>query len=148
MTNTEIINSYLEYNYGVLNRALNDITHIESLHKLQETGNNINWILGHIIVSRNAMCNILNVTNICDEFFEKLFGRGTKGFNDETVQLEKLLNTYNNSQEKILKKVSEFDWSKEEKQIKSLTFLCFHEAYHIGQLGILRRSLGKDGVAG
>ena len=26
-------------------------------------------------------------------------------------------------------------------------FMCFHESYHIGQLGLLRRLLGKPGLA-
>ena len=27
-----------------------------------------------------------------------------------------------------------------------LTFLVFHEAYHVGQLGVIRRALGYEGV--
>ena len=38
------------------------------------------------------------------------------------------------------------DLSRDEEKIKNLMGLAFHEAYHAGQIGILRRVIGKEGV--
>ena len=38
------------------------------------------------------------------------------------------------------------DLDGDEEKIKSIVGLAFHEAYHAGQIGILRRVIGKEGV--
>lgn len=148
MTYNETIRNYLIYNHNVLNRAVKEVTHFESLRKSPETGSNMNWILGHILVSRNDMCSILQHQHICDEPIKKLYARGTNSNVDGPIDFKELLRIYNDTHESIMASTMAFDHSKDEKQTGTLTFLCFHEAYHIGQLGMLRRSLGKDGVAG
>jgi hypothetical protein len=35
---------------------------------------------------------------------------------------------------------------KDEAVMEQVTFLGFHEAYHLGQIGLLRKMLGKEGA--
>jgi len=53
---------------------------------------------------------------------------------------------FNASQEKIMKVLPETDLSGDEEKLKNITGLSFHEAYHAGQLGVLRRIAGKEGA--
>ena len=48
----------------VLNRNLKDLTHEESLVTPQGGGNSINWILGHIIVSRDDIRELLGLKRL------------------------------------------------------------------------------------
>jgi hypothetical protein len=48
----------------------------------------------------------------------------------------------------LLKGLSENDLKDSEEKTDYLIGLGFHEAYHAGQLGILRRTLGKPGKIG
>lgn len=148
MTYNETINSYLQANYAVLHRALDGVSHEESLRELPGTGNNMHWILGHILVSRNGMCRLLDQPEICDPSFQKFFARGTRSAEPVSVQLDEMMNIYRDSQPYLTEMVLAFDASRDPKRNSELAFLCFHEAYHIGQLGLLRRALGKKGVAG
>ena len=53
---------------------------------------------------------------------------------------------FNESQEKMLKALDEVDIRADEEKMKNIPGLSFHEAYHAGQMGVLRRVVGKNGV--
>ena len=59
------------------------------------------------------------------------------------------------ARQETLKKLSEnpqtsliqcVDKLKDENLLEELTFLGFHEAYHLGQIGLIRKLFGKDGA--
>jgi len=146
MKNEETINVF-KYNNRVINVNLAGITQEESLASPEAGGNCINWVLGHIIVSRNDINEMLGLDKIADEKLEKIYSRGTANINsDNAVNINKLLEIYNNSQKLLEDKVAETDFSSDPDKLKSLTFLAFHESYHCGQTGLLRRVAGKDGA--
>ena len=146
MKNAETL-TVLKANHRVIGINLKDLTHEESLISPANGGSSINWILGHIIVSRDGMAEILGIDRISDDNLINLYKRGTQNISDDNaVKLETLLNLFNNSQAKIEEKASNTDFSNDVEKLKSLTFLAFHEAYHCGQTGLLRRIIGKEGA--
>ncbi|HJY64141.1 MAG TPA: DinB family protein [Ignavibacteria bacterium] len=136
-----------QFNHRAIGINLKDLTHEESLVSNSSGGNSINWILGHIIINRDDIFELLGMSRERDEKFSSLYSRGTQNIASENaLLLEKLLEMFNSSQKKMEDGVSGADLSGDPEKLKRLTFLAFHEAYHVGQTGILRRIAGKEGA--
>ena len=134
-------------NNRAANINLETITHEESLICPVAGGNCINWILGHIIVSRDDMREVLGMEKASSEELLENYSRGTKTITKErAINFPELLNMFNDLQEPMEKKIESADLTGKQEDLKQLTFLCFHEAYHAGQLGLLRRIAGKSGA--
>ena len=122
-------------------------------------GNNPVWILGHITASRRFLLRKLGA-DVPDQAWEQLFGMGTQlagpgaypspstlndHFREAGKQLTTMLGELTDSQADAPMGTTFPDGS------KSLGggahFLYFHEVYHLGQIGILRRMRGKPGFA-
>ena len=146
MKNLEIA-TFLNYNHYVVNKNLEGITHKESLITPQAGGSCINMVLGHIVGARDTLLKSFGFEEMCYEKTEKVYAQGAKPVKTEdATDLNKLLEMYNESQEKIMKVIPQTDLSGDEEKTKNLVGLAFHEAYHAGQIGILRRVIGKEGV--
>ena len=146
MYNTETL-IVMKANNAVVNLNLTDITHEESLLRAGNDSNCINWILGHIIQNRDGIRAVLNLPALCSEEFAGTYQRGTAPVTSEfAVQLSELIERYNEGQKEIEEKISETDYSGKPGDLQTLTFLAFHESYHVGQIGILRRVTGKSGA--
>lgn len=130
----------------VLNRNLRDITHNESLIAPQGGGNSINWILGHIIESRNDVRELLGLNPQYKNELE-LYQRGSAQLDPaKAIEFTRLLEMYNSGQEELENKLKETDLTGNIENYRMVTFLAFHESYHTGQTGILRRIAGKEGA--
>lgn len=134
-------------NHMVLNRNSEAITHEESLLAPPGGGNPLNWIVGHIVVSRDDIRESIGLPRVCDDAMNKVYARGTTQLvNSAAMKFEKILAMFNSGQKELEEAVSKADFSGREKELKSLVFLAFHEAYHTGQTGLLRRIIGKEGA--
>ncbi|MCX7877567.1 MAG: hypothetical protein N2510_02880 [Ignavibacteria bacterium] len=122
---------------------LEGITHDESLVSLNGT-NCINWILGHILISRDEVFAILGLKGMCDEKMKEIYKRGIKNFDiHNAIDLNVLLEMFKDSQKMLDEKLKNYT----DKEIYgNLLRFAFHESYHSGQLGILRRLIGKKGA--
>jgi len=142
----EEVKTVFRYNGFVINKNLEDITHAESLVTSAEGGSCINWILGHVILTRDYLFELFGLEESCDDNFNENYSRGTDKFNSQSaVDFSELLKKFNESQEKLLKALEEKDIRSDKKLLEEIPALSFHEAYHAGQTGIFRRLLGKDG---
>jgi hypothetical protein len=134
-------------NNRVIHINMEGITHEDSLKSPENGGNCINWILGHIIASRDDVFEILGTQKLCDEEFLSLYERGSKNVSpDKAVKLKKLIETLDATLIKLEERIPDVDLTEKEEELKMLAFLSFHEAYHCGQIGILRRIIGKEGA--
>jgi uncharacterized damage-inducible protein DinB len=146
MKNIETL-KVLEMNNRALNINLDGLSHEDCLVTPPGGGNNINWILGHMIISRDDMHEILGMKKKCNESFAEIYARGTSTISaDKAIETDELLKTFNDIQKDLVDAVGNTDFSDREKELMSLTFLAFHEAYHTGQTGLLRRIAGKSGA--
>jgi hypothetical protein len=134
-------------NNRVIHINLDGITHKESLDSPDKGGNCINWILGHIIASRNDVFEILKADKLSDDKFLSLYKRGTRNvIPEKAFRIENLIEKLDSTLNILEEKIPEVDLSDNEENLKMLAFLSFHEAYHCGQIGILRRIIGKEGA--
>lgn len=134
-------------NNRVIHINMDGISHEESLTTPENGGNCINWILGHIIASRDDVFDILGVDIFCDEEFLSLYKRGSQNIvPDKAIKLDMLMEKLDSTLKILEDRIPLVDLSDNEEELKMLAFLGFHEAYHCGQIGIMRRIIGKAGV--
>ena len=150
----EILQTLFDVNQRVLHRTLNGLTHEDSLIQPPVGGNCLNWVLGHVVATRGGLLSLLGEKPIWSDGDEVLYKRGSKPIRDgsKAKSLEAILADYDRSQERLRAGISRLtEAAMKEKRGEdtlgeSLHFLHFHEAYHIGQMAILRRMAGKEGA--
>jgi hypothetical protein len=142
----EIFVDQIQFTYRSISLNTENITQEESLVFPQPGGNCMNWMLGHIVEYRNRVLTMLKQQPIWNEGEINCYKRGSNAIaeKDNFLQWQRLLNYLNHTQELLMKTLKEEEITDAE-QIKSLARFCFHEAYHAGQIGLLRRVLGKEG---
>ena len=146
MKNKETI-SVFQFNNRVLHMNLDDISHEESLAAPQGGGNSINWVVGHMLVSRDDIFELLGMPRLCSAELTENYKRGSSNISPgKATNIKELLRLFDETQKPLVDKISEMDFTGKEDNLRNLTFFAFHEAYHCGQTGILRRAAGKEGA--
>lgn len=141
-------------NHHALHRNLEGVTDEEALHQ-PVSGNCLNWVVGHIVASRNGVLKVLGAEPHWPAEQADRYARGSAPVTGPggAASFQRIVRAFDESQERIaarLSEVTEADLAKPHAQDQSvgewLSFLHFHEAYHIGQTGLLRRLAGKEGA--
>jgi len=148
----------LQMLYGINQHALEvntkDLTHEDSLVQPPRGGNCLNWVAGHIVANRNHILELLDEEPIWGQADYERYKRGSapvKGAKG-AKRFEEIMADFAKSQERIragLGRLKDEDLARkkgDETVGQSLHFLQFHEAYHVGQAGLLRRIAGKEGA--
>ncbi len=134
------------------------LTHAESLVSPQGGGNCVNWILGHLVKARNDELGLLGKTPIFPpEKFER-YNNGQPPLTDagEALDLNELCDDFTALQAPLVAALRDVEpeilarpvpdsptGNPNETVGTMITAIAFHEAYHLGQIGLLRRTLGK-----
>jgi uncharacterized damage-inducible protein DinB len=130
------------------------ITHEESCRTFAGGGNSLNWVLGHIAVSRDNALALLDEPRLWTPQETAPYAQGGAGPAGpaDARALSEILAALERSHA-ILKgrlettSAADLDRPLEKETLGArLAFLQFHESYHAGQVGLLRRLLGKEGV--
>lgn len=142
---------------------LKDVTHEESLVQPSPGGNCIQWVLAHMTATRDQLSRLIGAEPVLPPELVKRFARGAAPLADaaEARPLADWIADFDRSQERIgaalaalppERLAAEFDGSrlpgKPTTLAEALAFFHFHESYHVGQLGVLRRLAGKDRAIG
>lgn len=135
-----------------LTANLEGITEDEALTWPKEGGNCINWVLGHIVYTRKVAMSEFDGEKVPDDdpytCYISEFQSGepveAKEHEADFLPLERLITDLHATQEPLLKAINAVDTSNAE-LVETLATLGFHESYHAGQVGLLRRVLGKEG---
>lgn len=154
--NSAAVINIFKTNQIVIRKNTKDMTHEHSLMQIEPAGNCLNWILGHILSSRNGIFKYLGLEPFWSNEDEELYTRGSAAItkDSKSLKLEDMLATYEQSQEILeiaVKKLSDDDLNVEidEKGTtvgQKLAFLAWHEGYHAGQTAISRRVAGFKGA--
>jgi DinB superfamily len=155
----ETISAQYQFCNLVVKTNLDGIDDAESRVIPQPGGNPLNWILGHIIMVRQALLvKAGGRPPLLSAESTKAYGRGSTPGDNLPESLPALLALYERSQEEMeamLARLTEdqlagpapFSPAGPEASLATLLqkAVC-HEAYHAGQLGIGRRLVGKSGA--
>lgn len=159
MTAINLIRQF-EFNAMTMSRLLADVTAEESLTHVDAAGKNLNWIVGHLVTARAKLLAALgNEPRWYGEMMAVYGGKDTGTYSDAAarplVDLQKLFaetqNRFTETLPKIAEKLNDpCDALPHVKEGGTLAdrvgaFAC-HEAYHIGQIALMRRLLGKPGL--
>ena len=153
------ISRIFDIHHRALAVNLDGITDEAALIEPHPGGNCINWIVGHILISRDAILGLLGQKPIFQNNRTAQYKRGAKVADvGKLVPLSELIEALDASQKKLMTALEKLPEAEANKPVEpagsapktalidQLTFLQFHEAYHIGQVGLLRRIVGKEGA--
>ncbi|MBS1537874.1 MAG: DinB family protein [Bacteroidetes bacterium] len=151
MTAVSGISRNFTFTHRITNSTLEGISQEESLLPPPNGGNCINWIMGHIVHTRDVILKQLGEQEVwTDSEAKALYERGSSPLTESgnALKLSVLLELYNQTQPRILEGIERLGNSptSDGKLEDTIAFFNFHESYHLGQLAILRRILGKDSV--
>ena len=144
-------------------RNLEGITPDEALKSPEAGGNCINWVAGHILVCRDIILKQLGAETFLGEEEGKPYRRGSDPLDPgaSCIHLSRLIEGLEKTSAVLVEKIrsleeealarlldpSGFPVPVEEPTLHAwLMLLMFHESYHAGQVGVLRRLTGKESV--
>jgi hypothetical protein len=140
---------------------LDGLTHEDSLVQPVPYGNCLNWVIGHLLMVDQRMLRRLGQPQAMSEETLAPYDRGSRPLEDpsDAVDLGLLLAAWNESGPRIDAGLAALTPAAFEAQTgfsptgnagetvrTLLTTLMFHQAYHAGQTGVLRRIAGKPGA--
>ncbi len=159
MIDAESLTMILQRNFGVIMMQIDGITHEESLIQPPFFGNCMNWVLGHMVMSRERILIMIGAPRVWTQEQCDRYERGSQPIIDpqDALPFDKIVADFKTAQERIL------DWFKTctpgDLAVEAvphhiptdsaprwdwLEFLLWHEAYHIGNLELLRQLAGKN----
>jgi uncharacterized damage-inducible protein DinB len=155
-----LIAKQFEFNHRAAHRNLSSITHEESLVHPTPGGNCANWVLGHIVATRNLVMQALGEPEVWTTDQAGPYQRGATAplAEDRAERLEDILAALDRSQSLVITRIGALQEADMTRTVPAagpldattlgerLVALSFHEAYHVGQFGLLRRLLGKAGA--
>jgi uncharacterized damage-inducible protein DinB len=125
----------------------------EESRLLPPSGNSINWVVGHIVSNRQGILELAGETTHWIEADYAAYERGSNRLEPNQARpLAGILADLDRSQEALVRGLermgpAEMAVPKGNSTVGAhILFLQFHEAYHVGQTGLLRRLIGKTGA--
>ena len=150
-----ILSSLFETNLYAIRVNTEGITDAEALLQPNPAGNCMNWVMGHILSTREAALKVFGETPVLPPDTTSRYTRGSRPIAGpgDGLPMTELLQHLAASQERLLRGIenaSAAKWDEARTDFgtvrRALYFLHFHEAYHTGQLALLRRLAGKKGA--
>ena len=143
MTTTLLAHQFA-LNHQVAHANLQDVTHAESLVHPSPGGNCVNWVVGHVVATRNLLMDVLGEPHVWSDADADAYRRGAQLplTAERALPLDAIVAAFDRSQETVLRRLPHAP----DDQLTTLATLVFHESYHVGQCGLLRRLLGKAGA--
>ncbi len=158
---TDLLAVQLGYNNYTFSKNTGDVSHDQSLIQSHSGGNCLNWVVGHLASSRDSMRGVLGLEPALGEGEHPVYARSSEPLTEasKAEPFEALTAAFAKDQDDIIAAVTaltpeqlaaEAPFSPASNPQETvgtlLAGLVFHEAYHIGQTGVLRRIAGHDGV--
>ena len=155
----DALSTQLAITQRTIKRNLEGVSHEEALLHPQPAGNSANWVLGHILASRSGLLKNLGEQPLLDDASVQQYRRGSDGNVPNPLPLEDLLAALDKSQPLMIAGMKRIPGAAlvakapfnspagaEASYADALAAMVFHESYHVGQLGLLRRVCGKKGA--
>lgn len=137
----------------IIQAQLDGLSEADALLQPPDGGNCLNWLLGHILLSRQTMFKRLGVPPLGNIEDYQRYKRDSQPITHEAdaLPLNRLLNDLHASQERLLARLNEISEDEmtaipdgqERSMAEQVSFLSWHETYHVGQMEQLRRLAGK-----
>lgn len=147
------ISRELRLHARIVQAQLDGLNEADALLHPPDGGNCLNWLLGHILWSRQAMFTLLGIPQLENAADYRRYERDSApvGGGNDVLPYARLLHDLNASQERLLTRLGEISEEEmamlpagqERSVAEQVSFLSWHETYHVGQIEQLRRLAGK-----
>jgi uncharacterized damage-inducible protein DinB len=138
------------FTHMLINRLTRGLTHSDSVVQPPFKGNALNWVMGHIVASRNEALSYLGAEPVWDDEELAHYKTGSDPItrDDQGLTLEQLRAAFDEAQERISSRLDEIPAEELAKIVETsfgerpvgehVASLHWHETYHSGQLELLR----------
>jgi len=158
MISIQNLSDFYDRNLQIIKMQSDGLTHEDSLIQLPFRSNCLNWVIGHVLANR---CNILVLLGAEDllpglnlDHYERE-SDPISGEEEGVILLDDLISHLEESQHRLaaaleketeesLQRIAPYRDRPERSVAYWLSFLFFHDSYHVGQTEILRQAAGKD----
>lgn len=164
MNGRELGSGFLGSNIAIA-ANLRGISPEESRRPVGAAGNPINWIAGHILLSRDDILAELGQDRLFPDNLRPTYRTGSPILTPDAkaMSVDLLRDLLERSSHTLMTAVTQLDRQTLLKELPKELFALpadppslgaylimnlFHEAYHAGQLGIARRAIGKESGLG
>jgi uncharacterized damage-inducible protein DinB len=146
------------FNSRIVSLATADLTNEHAVTRMKGgRGSSISYLIGHISSSRCGLLKMLGVS--ADNPFAELFGAGVGSSDGSDYppireladRWEELAGDFRRALEDLAKDrlLAEppISYPTPDSTVRgALAFICWHECYHVGQIGLMRTELGYDSL--
>jgi uncharacterized damage-inducible protein DinB len=136
------------------------LSHEESLMAPSPAGNCLNWVLGHLIWVYDGVLPVLGKAPVMPQGALDQYARGGPPLDPAgALRLEQLREAWDTAAARVDEGLAELAPGATERLApfsprndpgetvgSLLSTIMFHQAYHAGQLGLLRRLIGREGA--
>jgi hypothetical protein len=145
----------------VLHLNVDGLTQEESLIQPNPEGNCLNWVVGHLVWAHNNLLPLLGQERVMESAALQRYDRGAPPVRkaSEALELKDLMAAWDVASERLDAGLANLTalaldapaptspTNNPNETVRSLlATILFHQAYHAGQTGILRRIAGKSGA--
>ncbi len=147
--------------HWVVRQNVDGLTQEDSLIQPQPGGNCLNWNVGHLLRVYDRVLPMLGQMPVLGADTLERYGRGTAQLQNaaEALDLAQMMAAWDEAAKRMEAGLESLTpevldqpapWSptnNPEETVRSLlSIVFFHQAYHAGQTGLLRRMAGKEGA--
>jgi hypothetical protein len=157
----EVFRQQARMTHAVVRKNVEGVTQEESLIQPQPAGNCLNWVVGHLVCIYNQALPRLGQQPVTEAGDLKRYDRGAPPLVDpaDALDIGKLMTGLDEATQRIDaglagltaevldRPVPQSPSNNPNETVRSfLTTIFFHQSYHAGQTGVLRRISGKEGA--
>ena len=154
----EPITLLFKINNSMVSRGLEGLSDDQAWTQLEGKGNPIAWIIGHLTETRGQLLGFLGAS--WDAGWDGKFKRGADLYDrfayPTRSEIEAKFNATHDGapnspahrKREELAAPSPVSFAGAKTVADLLAFFAFHEAYHLGQVGYIRKNLGHSSLAG
>jgi hypothetical protein len=161
LSEVEVFRHQARMIHGVVRTNVDGVTQEESLIQPQPGGNCLNWVVGHLVCIYGKALPLLGQEPVMEESALKRYDRGAPPLSDpaDALEIRDLMTAWDETTRRIDAGLTGLtsevmdrpaphspSGNPNETVRTLLTTIFFHQAYHAGQTGVLRRIAGKEGA--
>ena len=158
-TGLEHVEGMFRANTDIINKAIADVATEDWFRKPGDDSNHLMWVMGHLIVHRGLTLKVLG--GQWDASWAPLFARGAERVADDEYPSSEemktawqqvsgdLVDAVRNAPADLLANAAAAGSPSFNGKVSgNIALLAFHDAYHAGQVGFLRKWLGYGRTVG
>lgn len=153
----KVLANVFKRNQNVILRQVEGLNHADSLLQPEARGNCLNFILGHIVIHREMLMEILGLDPVSINSELNRYERDSEPImedGEEVLQYERLLELLAQSSEILINALDNIPAEELDRKVRPgessatvgmrIEFYSWHETYHTGQTEYLRQLAGVD----